>query len=428
MKLKGFTMDKFQEKVIVIGGGAAGMMAAGRAAEKGASVTLIERNKFLGKKILISGKGRCNVTNAGEIEDIIANFPSNGKFLYGPLYTFTNEDLMNFFKSFGVELKVERGNRVFPYSDSSKDIVDALAKYMKKYNVKVLNNKRVKNIMIDRKVKEVKGILLEDGQEILAKRIIVATGGCSYPGTGSTGDGYSWARDLGHTIITIRPGLIPLETKEPWVKSLQGLSLKNVNVSIKDKSGKTLTSAFGEMLFTHFGVSGPIILSISKWAVDYWLNNQENLTLTIDFKPALSVEQLDLRIQREIEKHSNKIFKNSLDDLLPQKIIPVIIELSQINPNKVMHQITKKERDKLTTLLKNFDLTIHKARPIAEAIVTAGGINVKEIDPQTMESKIIKGLFFAGEIIDIDGFTGGYNLQAAFSTGFVAGNNAALFN
>lgn len=421
-------MDKLQEKVIVIGGGAAGMMAAGRAAENGAAVTLIERNKFLGKKILISGKGRCNVTNAGEIEDIIANFPTNGKFLYGPLYTFTNQDLMDFFKSYGVKLKVERGNRVFPISDSSRDIVSALEKYMNKNQVKVLNNQRVKNIIFDKEAKTVKGVLLEDGQELLAQRIIVSTGGRSFPGTGSTGDGYSWAQKLGHSIKTIRPGLIPLETKEPWVKSLQGLSLKNVDVAIKDQDGKILTSAFGEMLFTHFGVSGPIILSISKWAVDYWLNHKKELVLTIDFKPALSLEQLDLRMQREIEKHSNKIFKNSLDDLLPQKIIPVMIELSQIDPNKVMHQITKKERDKLTSLLKNFELTINKARPIAEAIVTAGGINVKEIDPQTMESKLIKGLFFAGEIIDIDGFTGGYNLQAAFSTGFVAGNSASLFN
>jgi predicted Rossmann fold flavoprotein len=421
-------MEKSHEKIIVIGGGAAGMMAAGRAAQMGASVTLIERNKILGKKILISGKGRCNVTNAGEIEDLIASFPNNGKFLYGPFYTFTNQDLINFFQEHGVKLKVERGNRVFPVSDSSRDIVKALEKYMSQHQVKVLTNQRVKEILIDKDAKQVKGVLLEDGQEILAKRIIVATGGCSFPGTGSTGDGYSWAKKLGHNIKTIRPGLIPLETREPWVKSLQGLSLRNVNVAIKEKNGKVLTSLFGEMLFTHFGVSGPIILSMSKWAVDYWLKNQKDLILTIDFKPALSNEQLDLRLQREIEKHSKKIFRNSLNDLLPRKIIPIFIELSQIDPEKVMHQLTRKEREKLTSLLKNFELTIHKPRPIAEAIVTAGGVNVKEIDPQTMESKIIKGLFFAGEIIDIDGFTGGYNLQAAFSTGFVAGNNASLFN
>ena len=421
-------MEKSHEKIIVIGGGAAGMMAAGRAAQMGASVTLIERNKILGKKILISGKGRCNVTNAGEIEDLISSFPNNGKFLYGPFYTFTNQDLINFFQEHGVKLKVERGNRVFPVSDSSRDIVKALEKYMSQHQVKVLTNQRVKEILIDKDAKQVKGVLLEDGQEILAKRIIVATGGCSFPGTGSTGDGYSWAKKLGHNIKTIRPGLIPLETREPWVKSLQGLSLRNVNVAIKEKNGKVLTSLFGEMLFTHFGVSGPIILSMSKWAVDYWLKNQKDLILTIDFKPALSNEQLDLRLQREIEKHSNKIFRNSLNDLLPRKIIPIFIELSQIDPEKVMHQLTRKEREKLTSLLKNFELTIHKPRPIAEAIVTAGGVNVKEIDPQTMESKIIKGLFFAGEIIDIDGFTGGYNLQAAFSTGFVAGNNASLFN
>ena len=418
-------MKNLKLKVIVVGGGAAGMMAAGRAAEIGAEVLLIEKNKILGKKILISGKGRCNVTNAGDIEDIIQNFPGNGKFLYGPLYTFTNDNLMNFFESNGVKLKVERGNRVFPLSDKSQDIVKALEKYLKKNNVRILTGSTVKEMLVASTgiEKKIEGVVLETGEIILAPKVIITTGGCSYPGTGSTGDGYQWARDLGHQIIPIRPSLIPLETNEDWVKELQGLSLKNVSVSLMDLKGKVLITNFGEMLFTHFGVSGPIILTTSKWAVDYWRTKKEPLKLSIDLKPALTFEQLNQRIQRDIEKYSNKQLKNSLHDLLPQKLIPIIIQLMDIEPEKVMHQITKGEREKLTLLLKNLPLTVTKTRPIAESIVTAGGVSVKEIDPQTMESKLIKGLYFAGEVIDIDGLTGGFNLQAAFSTGFVAGNS-----
>ncbi|KJS82749.1 MAG: FAD-dependent oxidoreductase [Peptococcaceae bacterium BICA1-8] len=413
-------------KIVVVGGGAGGMMAAGRAGQNGAAVTLIEKNKILGKKILISGKGRCNVTNDCEIEELISNFPGNGKFLYGPLYSFSNNDLINFFTKLGIKLKIERGGRVFPESDSSKDIVDALIKYLKQAKVNVLTGTDVKKIKIENN--QVQGVLLENGTTISANRIIIATGGVSFPGTGSTGDGYHWAQNTGHTIIPLRPSLIPLEAEEEWVKELQGLSLKNVSVCIKTPKGKKIAEAFGEMIFTHFGVSGPIILTLSRKAVDYWQKTSEPLYLTIDLKPALSLEQLDNRLQRDIEKYSNKQLKNSLGDLLPSKMIQVIINKSQIETDKVMNQITKDERENLLKQLKGFEFKLTRPRPISEAIVTAGGVSVKEINPQTMESKLIKGLYFAGEVLDIDGITGGYNLQAAFSTGFVAGEAAAKIN
>lgn len=416
-------MDKKKKKVIVIGGGAGGMMAAISAAKKGAQVLLIEKNKNLGKKILISGKGRCNVTTAKDIEEIIGNFPGNGKFLYGPLYTFSNLDLMNFLKEAGVDLKVERGDRVFPTSNNSGDIIKAFEKKLQREKVRIIKGVGVLEIITENK--RIKGVKLITGEEILADRVIIATGGASYPGTGSTGDGFIWAEKLGHKVIPLRPSLIPLEVADEWIKEVQGLSLKNISIEIKTNGGKKLAEAFGEMLFTHFGVSGPIILTVSRAAVDYWQKNTQALILKIDLKPALTVEQLDNRLQREINKFSNKQLKNSLGDLLPNKLIPIIIKLSAIDPSKIMHQITREERLKLSKTLKEVNLTLTKSRPLNEAIVTAGGIDVKEVNPQTMESKLIPNLFFAGEVLDIDGLTGGYNLQAAFSTGFVAGISAA---
>ncbi|NLW25144.1 MAG: NAD(P)/FAD-dependent oxidoreductase [Clostridia bacterium] len=417
---------KSKLKVVVVGGGAGGMMAAGKAAQNGASVLLIEKNKRLGKKILISGKGRCNLTNTANIEEIINNFPGNGKFLYSALTNFSNLDLMAFFKERGVELKIERGGRVFPNSDSSGEIVKALENYLAEQRVQILRGVSVVDIKTNGE--KVEGVILADSREILGDRVIIATGGASFPGTGSTGDGYNLAQRLGHSIVPIRPSLIPLEVKEEWAKDLQGLSLKNVTVILQTTTGKKLAQAFGEMLFTHFGVSGPIILTISRKAVDYWQKNYLPLILKIDLKPALNKEKLDQRLQRDIVKFSNKQIKNGLGDLLPQRLIMPVINLAGINVDKVMHQITKEERRKIIDVLKGLQVTLIGSRPLNEAIVTAGGVNVKEVNPQTMESKLIKGLYFAGEVLDIDGLTGGYNLQAAFSTGYTAGNFASMLN
>lgn len=417
---------KSKLKVVVVGGGAGGMMAAGKAAQNGASVLLIEKNKRLGKKILISGKGRCNLTNTANIEEIINNFPGNGKFLYSALTNFSNLDLMAFFKERGVELKIERGGRVFPNSDSSGEIVKALENYLAEQQVQILRGVSVVDIKTNGE--KVEGVILADSREILGDRVIIATGGASFPGTGSTGDGYNLAQRLGHSIVPIRPSLIPLEVKEEWAKDLQGLSLKNVTVILQTTTGKKLAQAFGEMLFTHFGVSGPIILTISRKAVDYWQKNYLPLILKIDLKPALNKEKLDQRLQRDIVKFSNKQIKNGLGDLLPQRLIMPVINLAGINVDKVMHQITKEERKKIIDVLKGLQVTLIGSRPLNEAIVTAGGVNVKEVNPQTMESKLIKGLYFAGEVLDIDGLTGGYNLQAAFSTGYTAGNFASMLN
>jgi len=417
---------KSKLKVVVVGGGAGGMMAAGKAAQNGASVLLIEKNKRLGKKILISGKGRCNLTNTANIEEIINNFPGNGKFLYSALTNFSNLDLMAFFKERGVELKIERGGRVFPNSDSSGEIVKALENYLAEQQVQILRGVSVVDIKTNGE--KVEGVILADSREILGDRVIIATGGASFPGTGSTGDGYNLAQRLGHSIVPIRPSLIPLEVKEEWAKDLQGLSLKNITVILQTTTGKKLAQAFGEMLFTHFGVSGPIILTISRKAVDYWQKNYLPLILKIDLKPALNKEKLDQRLQRDIVKFSNKQIKNGLGDLLPQRLIMPVINLAGINVDKVMHQITKEERRKIIDVLKGLQVTLIGSRPLNEAIVTAGGVNVKEVNPQTMESKLIKGLYFAGEVLDIDGLTGGYNLQAAFSTGYTAGNFASMLN
>ncbi|KNY26208.1 NAD(P)/FAD-dependent oxidoreductase [Pseudobacteroides cellulosolvens] len=407
-----------KKKVFVIGGGPAGIMAAGKAAELGNDVILLEKNDRLGKKILISGKGRCNVTSNTDIEGLIKNTPGNGNFLYSSFYTFSNHDLIAMLNGLGLETKVERGERVFPVSDNSKDVVDALWKFLKLKGVSVRLNSPVDSIIT--KDGKVTGIITRDGKKLECDCVILATGGVSYPGTGSTGDGFKIAKELGHKIIDLKPSLVPLLAKEKWVKDLQGLSLKNVEISLKNSKGKKIYSDFGEMLFTHFGVSGPLILSASRHILEY---EYKDVVLSIDLKPALNEEKLYDRLTRDFEKYSRKQFKNALDDLLPSKMIPVVIDLSLISPEKFVNQITKEEKRSLVKLLKNLEINICGARPITEAIVTAGGVSTLEINPSTMESKLINGLFFAGEIIDVDAYTGGFNLTIAFSTGYLAGAN-----
>ena len=419
-------------KVVIIGGGPAGMMAAISSAKCGNDVTILEKMNMLGKKLLITGKGRCNITSSIPIDEFIKNIPGNGMFLYSAFNKFDNTDILNLLKEEGVETKVERGNRVFPVSDSSKDVQMAFIKLLKKYHVKVETNSNVKEIITENgEVTKVKYEQDSVKKEINAEKVILATGGKSYPGTGSTGDGYLIAEKLGHTITKIRPSLVPLVAAPKDInicKSLQGLSLKNVQIKLKDiKNEKNIYEDFGEMLFTHFGVSGPTVLSGSAHLLRYKnideLLKNENIKLIIDLKPALSMEKLDERILRDFSSEKNKAFKNSLEKLLPKKMIDVIIDLSEINPNKKVNEITKKEREQLVFLLKNFSITIQNFSKIEEAIVTAGGINIKEINPKTMESKIVKGLYFAGELIDVDAYTGGFNLQIAYSTGFVAGHD-----
>lgn len=405
-------------KVIVIGGGPAGIMAAGIAAGRGRDVILLEKNSKLGKKLLISGKGRCNITNDTDVEGLIENTPGNGNFLYSAFYTFSNQDLIDFFNQKGLRTKVERGGRVFPESDSSRDVLNTLMDFLKSNGVKINTEATVTEILAqDNKVT---GVRLSDGSIIEAESVILAVGGMSYPGTGSTGDGYDMVRKLGHTVTPLKPSLVPLITQEEWIKDLQGLSLKNVSVSFRNRNGKEIYNDFGEMIFTHFGVSGPVILSASRHLLSY---DFKNIEMSLDLKPALTLEKLDERVQRDFDKYSRKQYKNSLDDLLPQKFIPVIIELSEINPEKPVHQITKEERKRLVTLLKSLKITVIGARPIKEAIVTAGGVKTSEINPSTMESKKIGGLFMAGEVIDVDAYTGGFNLTIAFSTGYLAGLN-----
>ena len=415
-------------KVVVIGGGPAGMMSAIMAKEAGNEVILIEKMKSLGRKLLITGKGRCNITSSLPMEEFIKNTPGNGKFLYSAFNNFSNKDIIKFLKEEGLEVKEERGNRIFPVTDKSLDVLDCFIKRLKKDKVEIHYNEKVEEILYDKKddKKIVTGVRTSKG-EIKADKVILATGGKSYPLTGSTGDGYSLAQELGHNITDLKPSLVPVEIFEKSIcKNLQGLSLKNVSIKIVDNENKKeIYSDFGEMLFTHFGVSGPIILSSSAHLVRYKNIDQKfknkNIKLVIDFKPALSEEKLEARILRDFEEFKNKQFKNSLDKLLPQKLIPVIIEQSSINENKKVNEITKEERKKLVILLKNFTLTLEKLRPIEEAIITSGGINIKEINPKTMESKLVQNLYFAGEIIDVDSYTGGFNLQIAYSTGYVAG-------
>lgn len=404
--------------VIVIGAGAAGLMAAWKAAEHGREVLLLEKNDQVGRKILISGKGRCNITNNTDIEGLIENIPGNGNFLYSSFYSFSNENMIMLLKEAGLETKVERGGRVFPVSDRSKDVVRVLQRLAENKGVQIQTNTAVDSIVAKNGV--VCGVRLKNGKVLEAVSVVLATGGASYPGTGSTGDGYKMAKNLGHRIVPLKPSLVPLMTAEKWIGELQGLSLKNISITIIDKKDRKIYSDFGEMIFTHFGVSGPVILSASRHILPY---DYKNVRLVIDLKPALDEDTLDARLQRDFEKYSRKQFKNSLNDLLPQKMIPVVINLSQIDEDKPVNQITKTERRALVVLLKNFSLEITGARPIAEAIVTAGGVCTDEINPSTMESKLVKGLYLCGEVIDVDGYTGGFNLTIAFSTGVLAGMN-----
>ena len=436
--------------VIVIGGGPAGMMAAIASAENGNNVILLEKKERLGRKLLITGKGRCNITSSLPIDEFIQNIPGNGQFLYSAFKNYTNTDIISFLNEECLEVKEERGNRIFPVTDKSLDVLKCFTKRLKELNVKIEYNEQVIEIVpkdengkfkvkviknqennkfnTEKYYNKVKEKNSENIKIFEADKVVLATGGKSYPLTGSTGDGYELAKKLGHTITKIRPSLVPLEAFEQnMCKDLQGLSLRNVNIELKNKeNNKTVYQDFGEMLFTHFGVSGPTILSSSAHLVRYKnideLLKNKKIVLSIDFKPALSEEKLDERILRDFAEFKNKQFKNSLYKLLPQKLIPIIIEKSEINPDKKVNEINKKERHKLVGLLKNFEVTIKGFRPIDEAIITSGGVNIKEINPKTMESKLMDGLYFAGEIIDVDAYTGGFNLQIAYSTGYTAGN------
>lgn len=403
--------------VIVIGGGAAGLMAAGTAASMGAKTLLLEKNEKPGKKLFITGKGRCNVTNAAPISDFMEQIPANNRFLYSAFSVFNNEDMRAFLHRAGVPTKVERGGRVFPESDKSSDVLRALSDYA---GASLRLKTKVTALIIENG--RVCGVKTADGKRISAKAVIVATGGLSYPQTGSDGDGYRFAEGAGHTIVPPKASLVPLETKENWAKELMGLSLKNVSLSAFDQKNSIIYEENGEMLFTHFGISGPMVLSASAHMRDF-ANNRYRVE--IDLKPALDEEKLDARILRDFSDTKNKDFINSLDKLLPQKLIPVIVELSGIDPRKKVNEITRAERLSFVSLLKHLPLTVTKPRPIAEAIITAGGISTKEIAPKTMESKLVSGLYFAGEVIDVDAYTGGYNLQIAFSTGYLAGQSAA---
>ena len=404
--------------VIVIGGGAAGMLAAYGAATQGSKTILLEKNEKLGKKLYLTGKGRCNVTNYGDKDNFFRNLVTNPKFLYSAWDVFNNRDLIAMLNSSGVPTKVEQGGRVFPTSDKSSDIIRALTRLLEQKKVIIKYSTPVQQILTA--YNRVTGVLLKDGVQIKAPRIILATGGLAYPQTGSTGDGYTFAKDLGHTIIQPRPALTPLVVKESWVKELQGLTLKNVSVKVWVKNKKQ-KEQFGELLFTHFGVSGPVILTLNSLIKDF----SEERTLFIDLKPALTYEQLDARLQRVFIKFSGKQLKNSLDDLLPQRMIAIVLRLSTVDIHKQVDQINKTERASLINVLKNIPLTVIGPRSYEEAIVTGGGINVKEITPSTMASKICSGLYLAGEVIDVDGLTGGYNLQIAFSTGYLSGISAA---
>ena len=414
-------------KIIIIGGGPAGMMAAITARQNGNEVVLLEKMQSLGRKLLITGKGRCNITSSLEMEDFIKNTPGNGMFLYSCYQNFTNKDIIQFLKEEGLEVKEERGNRIFPVTDKSQDVLKCFTSKLKELNVKIQYNSRVEEIIVNN-IKEIIGVKV-NGKIMEADKIILATGGKSYPLTGSTGDGYKLVQKLGHTITNIKPSLVPLEIYDKAIcKELQGLSLRNIGIKLIDKEkSKTIYEDFGEMIFTHFGVSGPTILSSSAHLVRYKNIDEKlknsSIVLKIDLKPALSEEKLNERILRDFEECKNKQYKNSLDKLLPQKLISMVIMKSKINPEKKVNEITKEERRKIVSLLKNFEIEIKDFRPIDEAIITSGGVSIKEINPKTMESKLVKGLYFAGEIIDVDSYTGGFNLQIAYSTGYTAGNS-----
>lgn len=404
-------------KVIVVGGGAAGMMAAIRAGELHDNVILFEKNEKLGKKIYITGKGRCNVTNNADIDTILKNINRNPKFMYSAIYGFDNSRLYSFIEENGCPLKVERGERVFPVSDHASDIIKALSKALKDRRVNIKLNTPVKELIIEDGA--VKGVILADDTREYADKVIVTTGGLSYPTTGSTGDGYKMAESAGHTVVPTRPGLVPLVTGETWVPKLQGLSLRNVELKLYAED-KCVYKDQGEMLFTHYGISGPLVLSASAY-YDKESRKNKNISVSIDLKPALDEDSLDKRILRDFEKFNNKQFKNALDELLPSKLIPIIVELSDIDPYKAVNVVTKEERKRLVQLLKHLTMTVIGAGNYNEAIITIGGINVKEINASTMESKLVKNLYFAGEVLDVDAMTGGFNLQIAWSTGYLAG-------
>ena len=409
------------KNVVITGGGPAGMMAAIIAARRGFKVTLVEKNEKLGKKLFITGKGRCNITNAGDSEDLFNSIVTNRKFMFSSFNGFSNYDTLGFFDELGLHIKIERGNRVFPESDHSSDVIGALNRELKRLSVDVRLNTEVKDIIVNGG--KATGVVVKcSGKEstIQADNVIVATGGNSYQSTGSTGDGYRFARKLGHSVTPIVPALVPFNVAEDWESDLQGLSLKNVSIVVLDGK-QEIYSDFGEMLFTHFGVSGPLILSASSFAARRI--KEHPLKLIIDLKPALSQEQLDERILRDFDEEKNKAFKNSLDKLLPKKMIPVIVRLSDIDGNKKVNEITKQERQKLVSLIKGLELTITGLRGFNEAIITQGGINVREINPTTMESKLVKNLYFAGEVLDVDALTGGFNLQIAWSTGYAAADH-----
>ena len=441
-------------KVVIVGGGPAGMMAGISAARSGNEVVILEKMNMFGKKLLITGKGRCNITSSLDMSEFIQNIPGNGRFLFSCFEQFTNKDIIDFMEKHGVKVKEERGNRIFPVSDKSVDVLNAFLSELRKLNVKLITSAKVERIITNQvdnesKLRTVEGVeFIKDGKKCIEKadKVIIATGGNSYQATGSTGDGYKMVRELGHTITDIVPSLVPVESNNireieknnkcvyeskytnslELCKALQGLSLKNVQIKFEDlEKNKVIYEDFGEMIFTHFGVSGPTILSGSAHLLRY-KNIKELLkcgkvVLKIDLKPALSLEKLDSRVLRDFEKEKNKCFKNSLDELLPQKLIEPVIILSGIDGNKKVNEITKQERATLVNLLKNFTVVISDFRPINEAIVTSGGVSIKEINPKTMESKLVNGLFLAGEVIDVDAYTGGFNLQIAYSTGFVAG-------
>lgn len=405
------------KRVVVIGGGAAGLMTAVIAGREGAKVTLLEKMNYVGKKMGITGKGRCNITNACDMSDFIKNTPGNGKFLYGAYERFTNEDLLQLLHDAGLETKVERGGRVFPASDSALDVRNTFMKLMKHYGVDVHLEEPVKKLLVDDGV--VTGVVT-DRETYHADAVVIATGGKSYPATGSTGDGYILAAQVGHKITDIRPSLVPIVTEEPWVKDLMGLSLRNVELSVVAKN-KVQAKMFGEMMFTHFGITGPIVLSLSHTVGKLMRKkNIGTIGLDINLKPALSSETLDKRLQKDFDLYSKKQLINGMKDLLPSRLIPLIIELAGIDPQKPINQISKEERQQIGYMLQHMPLTVKGLRPVEEAIVTAGGISLKEFNPKTIESKLVKGLYGAGEVLDIDAFTGGYNLQAAFSTGYVA--------
>lgn len=407
------------KKVVVIGAGASGMMAAKVACDRGYEVVVLEKQKRCGMKLAITGKGRCNITNNCEIEELIENVPTNGKFLYSAFYTFTNDQVIDMFNSLGVETKTERGKRVFPVSDKAADVVRALERQMRENdNIEVLLNSKVDKIIA--KNDKVDKVVLSNGREIKCDSVILATGGVSYPKTGSTGDGYRFAKSLGHTIIKPKPSLIGLEVNEDFIRDLEKLALRNVKIDVYNGKNKKIYEDFGEMEFTKYGLDGPIIKSASCRMGDM---SKDTYKIELDLKPALDEEKLDKRIQKDFQKYANKNFENSLNDLLPKKLIPVVVKLSGIDPYKKVNQISKEDRKNLLHTIKKMTFTVKNYRPIEEAIITSGGVKVSEINSSTMESKLVEGLFFAGEIIDVDAYTGGFNLQIAFSTAYLAGIN-----